>query len=315
MVNDPIRQKADASLAKQILSPHMAGLRAATWTEDQKWSSRARAARRQEAYPNSMSVLLDRFSLVRAYLDELVRHGLPESEGPLDGDVLFLLDGVGGLQAGVLTARRALRLEGHSCGTVLHKWQYGLPGEIWTDLMWLRRNLVQGAKLARRLLAFRRAHPNVRIHILAFSGGAGVAVFACERLRGRPLVETLIMAGPALAPDYNLAPALRAVKHAFALVSKRDTWILGAGTRLFGTIDRHRGVAAGQVGFRVPTALPQEDRAAYERLREIHWTPELIGLGHSGGHTSWAGVAFLRRHLWALLQARPELQNQPPQVR
>lgn len=254
-----------------------------------------------------MGVLADRIKIVSAYVDELVRRGASERVGPVNREVLFLLDGVGGLQAGPLLARRALRLEGHRCGTILYSWQYGVPGEIWTDLMWFRRNRVVAAKLTRKLLAFRRANPETKIHMLAFSGGAGIAVFACEQLDGRPLIDTLILAGPALAPAYNLGRALRAVNRCYALISHRDKWILGVGTRLFGTIDRFHCAAAGQVGFRIPAGLSAEDSQAYDRFREIPWSPALGRLGHHGGHTSWASVAFLRRHLPTLLEGSPAL--------
>ena len=256
-----------------------------------------------------MSALVDRIKLISAYADELVRRGASERVGPVDRDVLFLLDGVGGLQAGPLLARRALRLEGLICGTILYSWQYGVPGEIWTDLMWLRRNRVVAAKLTRKLLAFRRSNPETRIHMLAFSGGAGIAVFACEQLDGRSLIDTLILAGPALSPDYNLGRALRAVTRCYALISHRDTWILGVGTRLFGTIDRFHCAAAGKVGFRIPAGLSSEDSQAYNRLREIPWSPALGRLGHHGGHTSWASVAFLRRHLPSMLDGSPALPS------
>ena len=126
-------------------------------------------------------------------------------------------------------------------------------------------------------------------------------------LRGRRLLDTLILAGPAISPEYNMGPALRAVQRCYALISPRDTWILGLGTRIFGTIDRRYGPAAGQIGFRIPANIPPEDREAYRRLREIPWSPTLRKLEHHGGHTSWASVAFLRRHLADILRGEPLL--------
>lgn len=236
-----------------------------------------------------------------------MRYGLPEVTGSVDHEVLFLVDGVGGFQASALMARRALREAGSEIGTVLFDWQFGLPGEIWTDLMWLRRNRLMGCKLARRLLAFRRAHPGTAVHILAFSGGAGIAVFACERLRGRPIVETLILACPALSPGYNLGPALHAVKRCYALVSSRDWLMLGLGTRIFGTTDRRFTSAAGLVGFRLPADASPEDLQAYSRLCQIEWSPSLINDANYGGHAGWIDVSFLRRHLPALLRGQPHL--------
>ncbi len=250
-----------------------------------------------------MGVIFNRVRVITTYLSERSRYGLPEAAGPLDREVLFLLDGVGGLQAGPLMVRRALRnTDAGTLGTILFTWQYGVPGEIWTDLMWLRRNRVMGAKLAAKLLAFRRTHPKTVIHVVAFSGGAGIAVFACERLRGPRLIETLILACPALSPAYNLGPALQAVERCYALVSHRDTWILGFGTGIFGTVDRCFSSAAGQLGFRIPVGISPEDACAYERLREIRWSPVLGQVGHHGGHTGWAGTAFLRRFLPEMLR-------------
>ncbi len=254
-----------------------------------------------------MGVFVERIRLVTAYADERARFGLPEVTGAVDREALFLLDGVGGLQVAPLIVRRALRKEGDELGTVLFTWQYGLVGEIWTDLMWLRRNRVMSARLARKLLTFRRAHPRSVMHLMAFSGGAGIATFACEQLRGRRIIDTLILACPALSPTYNLGPALRAVQRCYALISRRDIWILGLGTRIFGTIDRRYLAAAGKVGFRIPTGIPPEDVRAYERVSEIPWSPTLRRDGHYGGHTSWAGEAFLRRHLPDMLRGEPNL--------
>lgn len=254
-----------------------------------------------------MGFLIDRFSVVGTYLVELLRRGLPETVGPTDREVIFILDGVGGFQFVPLLARRALRGQGEVPGTTVFRWQFGIPGEIWTDLCWRKRNQRMAGALAGRLIAFRKAHPQAAVHILAFSGGAGIAVWACERLCGQAKVGTLALVCPALSPEYNLGPALRSVDRCYALVSARDRWLLGAGTRLFGTTDRYFGPAAGQVGFRRPPSLAADDAAAYERLHEIRWSPALLDDGHSGGHTGWARVKFLRKHLLPIICGEPLL--------
>ena len=204
-------------------------------------------------------------------------------------------------------AQRALREQGAETGTVLFRWQTPVPLEIWTDLMWERRNRMMGLRLARRLLAFRREHPEAVIHLLAFSGGTGIATFACEWLAPRQLISTLILACPALSPQYNLAPALSVAKRCYALISRRDTFILGLGTSLFGTMDRRYGKGAGLTGFRLPAGLTPEEVAVYDRLREVRWSAELRRCGHHGGHTAWASPGFLARHLVPLLRGKPEL--------
>jgi len=255
-----------------------------------------------------MGFLTTRVTAVSTYAAELVRHGIAEQVGPIEDEVLFVLDGVGGFQFAPLLIRRALRQESAAIGTVLYAWQFGLPGEIWTDLMWLRRNRVMGARLARRLLSFHRHHPQARIHLAAFSGGAGIGVFALETLGRRSVVETLLLPCPAISPTYNLGPALQNVARAYAWVSARDTGILGLGTRVFGTTDRQFTAAAGSLGFKRPPGLARGDANAYDRLWEVHWAPELKQLGHSGGHTGWVSVPFLRRHLLPMLHGHPLLQ-------
>jgi len=248
-----------------------------------------------------MGALTDRIRVITvAYADRL-RRGLPIVEGPLDRDVIFILDGVGGFQFTPVMIRRAIRSEGAPIGTVVVKWQYGLVGEIWTDLIWLRRNRVVAARLARQLLAFRRAHPAARIHLFGYSGGAGVAVMACEALRSRRIIDQLVLMAPALSPAYNLAPALSAVGRCTAFVSARDNMLLGPGTRLFGTIDRRRTRAAGMVGFTIPADASPGERAAYERFAQVRWTPAFRALAVSGGHIGWLSEAFMRSVVVPLL--------------
>ena len=255
-----------------------------------------------------MGFLANRASAVAQYVSEVSRYGLPEVTGPLDREVVFVVCGVGRTHHMAAALRRALRRAGTTdVGTVLYKWQFGLPGEIWTDLMWLRRNRVMGARLARRITAFHRAHRGARIHVLGHSGGAGVAVFALESLRGRPLVETLVLSAPALKPSYNLAPALRTVRRAYGFVSPRDRFLLGIGTRIFGTTDRAFTTAAGCQGFRVPPKLTSEDEMLYSRFREIRWSPSFKKDGHHGGHTGWCDTAWLAKHVLLILRGDPAL--------
>ena len=254
-----------------------------------------------------MVFLTTRIKAILSYLIERAGNGTPECVGTPDREVLFVLDGVGGFQFAPVLVRRALRRAGSPLATILYAWQFGLPGEIWTDLMWHRRNRLMGRRLARKLLAFRRSHPETIIHLLAFSGGAGIALFACEALGSRAVVETLVLGCPAMSPSYNLGPALKAVKRCYVLVSDRDRWILGLGTRIFGTTDRRFEPAAGQLGFRMPVDLSAEDAVAYEGLGEIRWDASLRQAGHRGGHTAWVASGFLRKHLLPLLRGEPLL--------
>ncbi len=261
-----------------------------------------------------MGMLTHRAAFIAAYFAERSRQGLPEVVGPTDREVVFIVDGVGGFQAAPLMVRRALIDGGHNLGTMCFDWQFGLWGEIWTDLMWYRRNRVMGARLARKIASFCRDNPKTRVHLFAVSAGTGVAVFALESLRRRRLIDTLVLACPALSPTYNLSAALQCVRRCYALISTGDRVVLGLGTRLFGTVDRRFGRAAGLVGFHRPEGLSAADAAVYEKLRSIHWSPELRGEGHYGGHAGWVSARLLRRHLVPMLRGEPLLPVRPGMV-
>lgn len=254
--------------------------------------------------------IADRISLVRRRIVERIRYGRVPDDTSSDRPVIVVVDGVGRFQFAPYAIRRALRELGSEIEVVQHDWQYGLTGEIWTDLMWLRRNRVMGARLARRLLRLRRRCRDRPIHLFALSGGCAIAVFACECLRGRDVVASLVLAAPALSTAYDLGPALTAVERCYVLVSRLDNVVLGAGTRLFGTSDREFVPAAGMVGFERPAGLPDEHGRGYDRCRQIRWSPSLVGDGHGGGHAGWIAAEILRRYLPGLLEGTTELPTE-----
>ncbi len=264
-----------------------------------------------------MGALLDLVSVVRAYLHEMFHHGLPEFVQRGDREVIMLLDGVGGFQFIPLLVRKVLRDADAPISSTWFRWQTLIPGLMLVDLMWRSRNQRQAEILAEKLLALQRNHTAAKIHIIAYSGGTGVAVFALELLKGRVPIESLLLFAPALSPTYNLAPAMSGVQRAFVMTSRKDTWLLGAGTRIFGTMDRKPVRAAGMVGFVVPAGLSAEDQKAYARIRVVEWCEDFRRYGHSGGHTGWAQVPFLRHHLRNLLEGHSTLPTRsldsPPQ--
>jgi len=261
-----------------------------------------------------LGFLSNRVSVVSTYLWELARNGADQHKGDVGDEALFILDGVGGFQFAPILIRRTFQRLGVPMHTVLFRWQYGLVGEVLTDLMLYRRNRLMGLHLARKLLAFHRKHPKTKMHLVAYSGGAGISVFACEALKQRPIIETLVLACPAISPHYNLAPALRNVRRAYALVSHKDRYLLGIGTRLFGTTDRVFTQAAGRKRFRIPANASDADRRTYERMGEIRWSPELKNVRHHGGHTGWLMVPLLEKHLLPILRGEPRLPVEPVQA-
>lgn len=244
-----------------------------------------------------MGFLLNRLTVLRAYAEELVRHGCPRDEDTDAPVTLFLLDGVGGWQFAPLMIRRVLRQAGVRAHTVLFDWHAGLRGDLLTDLMWRRKNEVAACRLARNIRALQHRTPDRPIHLAAYSGGCGVAVFAAERLReDRPIASMLLLA-PAISPTYDLTAALKRTQRCVVGVSRRDRFLLGVGTRLFGTIDRVRTASAGQTGFIIPRSTDPECAGAYRRLQQVYWEPGWSARHHHGGHTGWINPRFLAAQL------------------
>src|SRR5205823_1991408 len=115
--------------------------------------------------------------------------------------------------------------------------------------------------------------------------------------------EAAILLAPALSPDYDLTRALEAVRREMVVFwSPFDVFVLGLGTRVFGTIDRVRSVSAGLVGF----------RGEWPKLRQVRWRPSMASSGYLGGHVGPDSPAFLRRYVVPLLTAEPTRTPSPP---
>ncbi|HOW18079.1 MAG TPA: hypothetical protein PLC79_03505 [Phycisphaerae bacterium] len=246
-------------------------------------------------------MLASRLRMIAEYVRERRRYGTPALTGDPGNGTVFLLDGVGGYLLTCLMARKAFREAGLSCATYLFDWHRGPRGEMLGDLVCLRRNQLAAARLARLIRRFRRAYPDAPLHILAYSGGTGIAVFAAERLNERARIDTLVLCCSALSPEYPLARAMQHVDRCYAFVSERDRVMLGIGTRLFGTVDREHCPAAGLTGFRCLRGHGRSDSSWQARVQEIRWTADMRADGHYGGHVGTASPTFIARRIVPLL--------------
>ena len=248
-----------------------------------------------------MQAVVSRARMAAAYLGERWRRGVPTLEGDPARGTVFLVDGVGGLLLTPVLARKAFRQSGLPLATYVFDWHRGPRGEMLADLVCRRRNQRAALRLARLIRCFRRCHPESPLHVLGYSGGAGIAVFAAEKLGRRARLNTLILGAPALSSAYCLERALSSVDRCYAFVCRRDVVYLGLATAVFGTIDRRHGLSAGLVGF---DSYPQgvaDPGGAAGRLRQISWEPSMRHDGHCGQHTGCATVDFICHRIVPLL--------------
>jgi pimeloyl-ACP methyl ester carboxylesterase len=226
-----------------------------------------------------------------------------DANAPRSRGLVLIADGVGGLDLCGTGLRYVAGAERLPYDVDLFPWGHGF-GRWYADLTDVANRDRQARLLAESIQRFRAAQPVDPAFLVAKSGGSGVVIKALELLDDES-VETVVLLAPALSPGYDLTPALRAVRREVVVFwSPLDVFVLGAGTRVLGTADRVRTVAAGMVGFNIPAGShhdPERDRQ-YAKLRQIRWRPRMAATGYLGGHVGPDSPMFLRRYVVPLLR-------------
>lgn len=210
--------------------------------------------------------------------------------------VVFVVEGIGGFGAINATVGHALPKAGVHHEVRSFVWTHG-RGKMFKDLQDFRYMQRKAHELATEILAYKRDFPERPVYLLGKSGGCGLVLAAAEQLPANSL-ERIVLLAAAVAPDYDLRPALRATRHEIvSFYSTHDHFILGWGTSQFGTIDRVYGPAAGWRGFVEPSDLSAEDRPLYGKLVQVPWRPDMILEGHLGAHIGSSMPGFVRKEV------------------
>lgn len=226
------------------------------------------------------------------------------------GPVLLHLPGIGGYLGCDRRLLVGLKQGGVGAQFQVYDWTDHDPGLH--ALHAYERNRAQAQKIADMILAHVKADPTAPIYLTAHSGGCGLAVWALEELPPDVQVDTLLLLAPALSPDYDLSAALRHVRnHAYAFTSMNDNVVLGAGTRMFGTIDGVRCDAAGMGGFIMPSGA---DSQAYKKLIACPYEPGWVQYDDWGDHIGALSRPFAAAVLAPLLQPATVAATTQPAV-
>jgi hypothetical protein len=226
-----------------------------------------------------------------------------QGEPQAPSGVVIVADGVGGLDMCGIALRYAVRAEKLPYSVEIVPWGHGL-GRWLADLTDVANRDSHARLVAESVRTYKIQRPLDPIYLVAKSGGSGIVVKALELLDEQQ-VERAVMLAPALSPAYDLSHALRAVRRDMVVFwSPLDVIILGAGTRVFGTVDRIKTASAGLVGFRVPDPASSNDNNGqqYDKLRQIRWRPRMVASGYLGGHFGPDNPLFLRRYVVPLLR-------------
>lgn len=154
------------------------------------------------------------------------------------------------------------------------------------------------SELAERIGDWHAANPGARIDLIGHSAGCGVILGALPRVEKSSRVHDVILIAPSVSPRYGLVPALERIEgRMYVFVSDRDTLFLKWRTGNFGTYDRIKTPAAGNVGFEL-SDLPV-DRA--DRVVQFRYDPGWSTLGNDGGHFGALSEAFAAQIIIPLL--------------
>src|SRR5690242_64348 len=193
---------------------------------------------------------------------------------------LLHLPGISGARGYDRMMTGGLREAGYTGELETYDWTEKDPGL--RALMAYERNQVEAQKIADRITSRVRADRNLKIIITAHSGGTGLAVWALEKLPQDITVEKVILLSSALSPQYDLSKALAHVRgKLYSFFSENDVLVLGAGTKLFGTIDGKKCESAGECGFVLPATA---DMQQYEKLIQKPYDKSWMQYGNIGDH-------------------------------
>jgi hypothetical protein len=225
----------------------------------------------------------------------------PQGSLPPGSTFLLHLPGVAGDTVFDRSWIMALKLGGAADRVELFDWTCHDPGI--DALQAYSRNWREAGRIARLISSRAAADPSGHIIVTAESGGAGLVIWALERLPRKVQVDQVLLVQPAISPNYDLSAALKHVKRNVYYTSSPGDWfVLGFGTRVFGTSDGRKTDAAGLVGFRSPSGA---NASLYRKLVQLKYDPAWMRWGDFGSHTGGMSTAFAY-HVLAPLLAGPQ---------
>lgn len=233
----------------------------------------------------------------------------PAVPEPGPAGIVFAADGAGNFQAASRSLREVLQQKDSPLAVHTYDWSHGFL-MILADQLGYTSARREGVRLAGLVRAFKEKHPDAPVVLLGHSAGCLVALTAAESLPAGS-VEQIVLLAPSVATDYDLRPALRAVRESVdVFYSTSDLLYLGFAVRILGTTDRRWTPSGGLVGFR-RRAATFEDALLYNKLRQHPWLPEDRPTGNLGGHYGSYQPGYLRTRVLPLLPRAEEGEERP----
>lgn len=202
---------------------------------------------------------------------------------PADRGLVWMFPGIEGGPFALTFARNAFRDAGVDAEIRIYDWRR--PFQPLANLTEYEENRAKARQVAADLALYHAQHPTAPIDLVGYSGGGGLVVMIAEALPEEVRLRNVLLVQPALSPDYDLTAALRRIDGQLVnFYSPHDWFILGWGTKTFGTMDRKYVDSAGKQGFDAARAAP--DATLRKKIVQEPWRDEMVLSGHLGNHLS-----------------------------
>ena len=225
------------------------------------------------------------------------------AEERLKRGLVVVLPGIQSRSSITVDMVRGLVDGGVDCGIEIWDWTTGWWPLFVYHMNATRRNRAVARRFAHRLALVRRTRPDIPVHLVGYSGGAGLALWILEQLpEDTPLTSAVLLA-PAVSPHYDLRPALRRTRRGVWVCSSHlDYFFLTFGTCVVGNLDGPNTTSAGFAGFAGHGTGVRGDGGAHPQYRPIRYEATMAASGHLGGHFGWVNRLFAAERLAPLLK-------------
>ncbi|HPF39198.1 MAG TPA: hypothetical protein P5081_20190 [Phycisphaerae bacterium] len=218
------------------------------------------------------------------------------TDAQLDRGCVILLPGIEGNAWQLEGAYHGLRDAGVEQAIEIIPWG-SPPLSSMANLVGIEKNRKRADAIARKIEEYRRRRPEAPLTLIGYSGGGGLAILTLEALSKETQVDRAILIAAAIDSRYDIDRVLPRCRDELINIYSRSDAIVGAGTSVFGTIDRVKTISAGHSGFvDAKGALLERPR-----LQQLGWTSDWRRLGHYGGHLGCLARGWSREILAPLV--------------
>lgn len=202
--------------------------------------------------------------------------------------IVFYCPGAGNTDFGDANLRRGLEDAGYKGEVAGFLWSITFNVALDQELRGVARG--RATELARIIEKYAEQYPGRPINLVGLSAGTGIAMWACEDLKGDVKVDNVVLLSSSLWQHFDAGPALRNIRGKVYVFYSPNDAVLAGPMKLFGSIDGVFGEdGAGAVGLHSPHGQ--------ERIINTAYRDEYSRLGYYGGHLDSTAPEFVRAHV------------------